>query len=90
MFSRIRKDLGAFLKDSTYIRVCGFYSGSIFSDWFGIPVSSGLVGWLLKGGGLLKGSRLGIIDDRMRKPAPGRKHDFCSKRNYGGIVLLAV
>lgn len=53
-------------------------------------LSSGLVGWLLKAGGLLKGSRLGIIDDRMRKPAPGRKHDFCSKQNCGGIVLLAV
>lgn len=62
MFYRIRKDFGAFLKDSTYIWVCGFYSRSIFSDWFEIPVGSGLAGWLLKGGGLLKGSRLGIIE----------------------------
>lgn len=53
-------------------------------------MSSGLASWLLKGGGLLKGSRLGIIGDRMRKPAPGRKHDFCSKRHYRGIVVLAV
>ena len=53
-------------------------------------MSSGLAGWLLTGGGLLKGSRLGIIGDRMRQPAPGRKHDFCSKRDYRGIVVLAV
>lgn len=90
MFSRIRKVFGAFLKDSTDIWVSGFYSRSIFSDWFGIPMSSGLASWLLKGGGLLKGSSLGIIGDRMRKPAPRRKHDFCSKRDYRGIVLLAV
>lgn len=62
-FSKVRRDVGALLKDLTSIWISSFYSKSVFSQWFLIPTLSASAGWLLKGHGL------GIKDGRMRRKA---------------------